>query len=165
MLGNVVLSLAPRVTNMPKTRAAIALAPDYEEPARALPGSASPKEDNVLHTIGDLSREFDVTLRALRFYEDKGLLSPIRDGMTRLYSQKDREHLKLILKGKRLGFTLVEISEMIANHGDGKAPRLTLSEKTLSEQIAHLEKQRQEIDEALVELRRSYEGLSRRSLD
>jgi DNA-binding transcriptional MerR regulator len=112
-------------------------------------------------TIGDLSREFDVTLRALRFYEDKGLLNPARDGLTRLYSAQDREHLKLILKGKRLGFTLVEISEMIAHHGDGKSPRLAMSAETVKEQIAHLERQRGEIDEALAELRRSYDAISK----
>lgn len=112
-------------------------------------------------TIGDLSREFEVTLRALRFYEDKGLLNPSRDGLTRLYSGQDREHLKLILKGKRLGFTLVEISEMIAHHGDGKSPRLSMSAETVKEQIAHLERQRVEIDEALMELRKSYETIAK----
>ncbi len=57
-------------------------------------------------TIGELSREFGVTLRALRFYENKGLISPHRDGLNRLYSQGDRTRLALILKGKKLGFTL-----------------------------------------------------------
>jgi DNA-binding transcriptional MerR regulator len=117
--------------------------------------------DTDMYTIGDLAREFGVTLRALRFYEDKRLLSPAREGMTRLYSAQDREHLKLILKGKRLGFTLVEISDMIATHGDSKSPRLSMSAETVKEQIAHLERQRVEIDEALAELRKSYEVLSR----
>ena len=65
-------------------------------------------------TIGELSREFGVTLRALRFYENKGLISPHRDGLNRLYSQGDRTRLALILKGKKLGFTLGEIRQMIA---------------------------------------------------
>ena len=113
------------------------------------------------YTIGDLAREFGVTLRTLRFYEDKGLLGPARDGLTRLYSAQDREHLQLILKGKRLGFTLVEIGDMIAHRGDGKTASLAISADAVKDQIAHLERQRQEIDEALEELRRSYEGLSR----
>ncbi|MDQ0392576.1 MerR family transcriptional regulator [Labrys monachus] len=112
------------------------------------------------YTIGDLAREFGVTLRTLRFYEDKGLLNPTRDNLTRLYSARDREHLQLILKGKRLGFTLVEIGEMIAHHGEGKSASLDISADTVREQIEHLERQRREIDEALVELRRSYESLA-----
>ena len=112
------------------------------------------------YTIGDLAREFGVTLRTLRFYEDKGLLNPARDNLTRLYSARDREHLQLILKGKRLGFTLVEIGEMIAHHGEGKSASLDISADTVREQIEHLERQRREIDEALLELRRSYEILA-----
>ena len=74
------------------------------------------KAGPAVYTIGDLAREFDVTLRALRFYEDKGLLSPRREGLARLYSAADRVRLQLILKGKRLGFTLAEISEMVEAH-------------------------------------------------
>lgn len=59
-------------------------------------------------SIGDLSREFDITTRSIRFYEDQGLLKPERRGQTRVYHQKDRVRLKLILRGKRLGFTLAE---------------------------------------------------------
>lgn len=115
----------------------------------------------AVYSIGDLAREFGVTLRTLRFYEDKGLLNPARDGLTRSYSNTDREHLKLILKGKRLGFTLVEIGEMIAHQDDNGSVSLSISADTVKEQIAHLERQRREIDDALTELRRSYEGLTR----
>lgn len=66
-----------------------------------------------LHTISDLAREFDVTTRTIRFYEESGLLSPERDGQTRLYSDADRVKLKLILRGKRLGFSLSESRELI----------------------------------------------------
>lgn len=59
-------------------------------------------------SIGDLAREFDVTTRTIRFYEDQGLITPERRGQTRIYKQKDRVRLKLILRGKRLGFTLAE---------------------------------------------------------
>ncbi|MEI8144882.1 MAG: MerR family DNA-binding transcriptional regulator [Alphaproteobacteria bacterium] len=114
-------------------------------------------------TIGDLSREFGVTLRALRFYEDKGLLSPQRDGLTRFYSQTDRDKLALILKGKRLGFTLSEISEMVDAHERQTGvddQQLKLSRERCLEQIQHLEVQRREIDEAIAELRRTYDTFS-----
>jgi DNA-binding transcriptional MerR regulator len=146
---------------MAKTRTAESVGTKYNPSFESAPAhAAETSAEGEVYTIGDLSREFGVTLRALRFYEDKGLLSPARDGLTRLYSAKDREHLKLILKGKRLGFTLVEISDMIAKE-TGAEPRLAMSAETVREQIAHLERQRVEIDEALAELRRSYEALSR----
>ena len=145
---------------MAKTRAAEAVDIRYN-PSVMVSAASETVADSDVFTIGDLAREFGVTLRALRFYEDKGLLSPARDGLTRLYGLQDREHLKLILKGKRLGFTLVEIADMIATHGDDKGPRLDMSAETVKDQIAHLERQRVEIDEALVELRRSYDALSR----
>ena len=130
----------------------------YEVSGLSNPGPST-DPGMAVYTIGDLSREFGVTLRALRFYEDKGLLTPARDGLTRLYNARDRERLKMILKGKKLGFTLVEISDMIASHEDGGA-QLSLSSHAVRDQIAHLERQRSEIDEALAELRHSYEQLS-----
>lgn len=117
----------------------------------------------AVYTIGDLAREFDVTLRALRFYEDKGLLSPRRDGLARLYSPNDRIRLQLILKGKRLGFTLAEISEMIEAHerqDGGAEQQLKLSREKCLEQIAHLEQQKREIEEAIIELRRTHDTLT-----
>src|SRR5215470_18683500 len=99
----------------------------------------------VAFTIGELSREFGVTLRALRFYENKGLISPQRDGLNRLYSQGDRTRLALILKGKKLGFTLGEIRQMIAaeeNAADRDA--LTFSREKCLEQIQLLERQKAE---------------------
>src|SRR5216110_564701 len=65
------------------------------------------------YSIADLAREFDVTHRAIRFYEDEGLLSPARDGTRRVYSKRDWVRLKLILRGKRLGFSLAEVHEML----------------------------------------------------
>ncbi len=65
-----------------------------------------------LYTISELAKEFDITTRAIRFYESEGLLNPERDGRNRLYSQRDHTRLKLILRGKRLGFALEEIREM-----------------------------------------------------
>lgn len=65
------------------------------------------------YTISELAREFQVTPRALRFYEDKGLLSPTRDGLNRVYSTRDRARLKLILQGKSVGFSLSDIREIL----------------------------------------------------
>ena len=124
-------------------------------------GNDSSTTGKVAFTIGELSREFGVTLRALRFYENKGLISPHRDGLNRLYSQGDRTRLALILKGKKLGFTLGEIRQMIAaqeNEGDHTA--LALSREKCLEQIELLEKQRAEIEEGLGELHRIYTSLS-----
>src|SRR3954447_11122035 len=89
-------------------------------------GNGDSSVGKVAFTIGELSREFGVTLRALRFYENKGLISPQRDGLNRLYSQGDRSRLTLILKGKKLGFTLGEIRQMIAVE-EGAADTKTLA--------------------------------------
>jgi DNA-binding transcriptional MerR regulator len=64
----------------------------------------------VTYSIGELAREFDITTRSIRFYEDQGLILPTRKGQTRIYNQRDRVRLKLILRGKRLGFSLAERS-------------------------------------------------------
>ena len=123
--------------------------------------SESSSVGKVEFTIGELSREFGVTLRALRFYENKGLISPQRDGLNRLYSQGDRTRLALILKGKKLGFTLGEIRQMIAaeeNSTDRDA--LTFSREKCLEQIELLERQKAEIEEGLAELHRIYKSLS-----
>lgn len=107
-------------------------------------------------TIGDLAREFDVTLRALRFYESRGLLKPQRVGLTRLYSADDKARLALILKGKALGFTLQEIREMISGKGKAGATeeRLNLSLPQIEEQLTSLRQQKIDIESAIVELER-----------
>ena len=118
-------------------------------------------------SIGDLAREFGVTLRALRFYESKGLLKPQREGNLRLYSAADRENLAQILKGKQLGFTLSEIRGLIASDNPDcqQAPRLKLSREQCIEQIKLLEKQKKEIEDAIAELRRTYTDLYTRTPD
>ena len=118
-------------------------------------GSDTPAVSKAAFTIGELSREFGVTLRALRFYENKGLISPQRGGLNRLYSPGDRTRLALILKGKKLGFTLTEISEMVeAEAGRATQHGLKLTAEKCVEQIAHFERQIVEAGEALQELRR-----------
>jgi DNA-binding transcriptional MerR regulator len=114
------------------------------------------------YTIGDLAREFGVTLRTLRFYEDRGLLSPRRDGTARIYDARDRERLSVILKGKQLGFTLTEIRAMLAEErsGNGPAMNLKLSMDQIEDQIQHLEQQKKEIEEALAELQARRAGMA-----
>lgn len=107
-------------------------------------------------TIGELARELGVTLRALRFYQSKGLLAPQRDGSARVYSHEDRDCLALILQGKRLGFTLTEIREMLAARARGCTKRLPINRRMCVEQINMLERQRRDIDRALTELRLIY---------
>lgn len=105
-------------------------------------------------TIGDLAKEFDVSLRTLRFYEDKDLIHPRRDGVTRIYSRRDRARLKLIIMGKRVGFSLKEIKEMLDLYDlkDGQSTQLKVSLKRFNEQIALLEKQKQDVEQAINEL-------------
>lgn len=114
-----------------------------------------PFENSSSFTIGDLAREFGVTLRTLRFYEDRGLLSPRREGLARIYDVRDRDRLAVILKGKQLGFTLTEIRAMLAEErlGEGLSANLKLSLAQIEDQIQHLEQQKVEIEEALLELK------------
>ena len=115
-------------------------------------------------TIGELSRATGLTLRALRFYQSKGLLSPSRNGHGRVFGPADRDRLMLILQGKRLGFTLIEIREMLGRHDSCCAKALPISRKKCVEQINLLERQRRDIEQALSELRQIYTGMFRASL-
>jgi len=110
-------------------------------------------------TIGELAREAGITSRALRFYQSKGLLAPLRNGNTRVFSTDDRDRLILILHGKRLGFTLGEIREMLAARIRGCTTTLPVSRKKCVEQIEHLEHQRRDVELALAELRQIYTGM------
>jgi len=79
-------------------------------PAKA---TASPRDPQRIYSIAELAREFAITARTIRFYEDEGLIKPRRQGLTRLYSAHDRVRLGWILRGKRLGFSLAEIKELL----------------------------------------------------
>ena len=139
-------------------------------------------------TIRQLCQEFKCTPRALRFYEDKGLLSPARDGMNRVYSYRDRARLQLILRGKRVGLSLAEIGEILDlyKQENGLEQQKARSLPKLREKVVQLERQRVELDAAIEALRRDisliernlaetcpdllsrsgdYEGASRRKLD
>ncbi len=112
--------------------------------------------EQTTFTIGDLAREFGVTLRALRFYEDKGLLTPRRQGLNRLYSRRDRARLKLVLLGKRLGFSLIEIREMLDLYDTkgGKMKQLRVALGKFESQLEHLREQQRDIALAIEELTR-----------
>lgn len=102
--------------------------------------------------IGEVAAEFGVSLRALRFYEDRKLLRPRREGTLRIYGSSDRQRLRMILKGKQLGFTLTEISELMGAQGSTEDFEQKLQPKQIESQIDHLRRQRQEIDEAIAKL-------------
>lgn len=123
------------------------------------PGRDDAQSPSVDFTIGELAREAGVTLRALRFYQSKGLLAPQRNGHGRVFSSEDRDRLALIMQGKRLGFTLCEIHDMLAARARGNTQMLPISRKKCVEQINLLEHQRRDIDTALTELRQIYTGM------
>lgn len=105
-------------------------------------------------TITDLSNEFAITARALRFYEDEGLINPERRGTQRIYSARDRARLAWILRGKRVGFSLAEIREMIDLYdiGDGRQVQRQVTLERCRARIRTLEQQKHDIDAALAEL-------------
>ncbi|HWA01691.1 MAG TPA: MerR family DNA-binding transcriptional regulator [Caulobacterales bacterium] len=101
------------------------------------------------YTISELAREFEVTPRALRFYEDKGLLSPRRDGMNRVYSHRDRGRLQLILRGKRVGLSLLEIKELLDLYKVDQRAQAQAALKKYQARIVAFESQREDIDAAI----------------
>ena len=115
----------------------------------------SPGEPRQTFSIADLADEFEITPRTIRFYEDKGLLSPERQGLQRIYGRRDRARLRLILRGKRLGFTLAEIGEMLDLYdlGDGQSEQMRHALRKGHERLASLERQRRDLDEAIGELK------------
>ena len=110
--------------------------------------------DQEQFSISDLSQEFDVTTRAIRFYEDEGLLEPRRKGRRRVYTVRDRVRLKLILRGKRLGFSLSEIGDIITMYDSepGEAGQLHYFINKISARRTVLKQQRDDIDVTLNEL-------------
>ncbi|MDR3374860.1 MAG: MerR family DNA-binding transcriptional regulator [Ancalomicrobiaceae bacterium] len=124
-----------------------------------LAASGRDETRQIWFSIGDLAREFGVTLRTLRFYEDKGLVHPRRDGLNRIYGRRDRARLKLVLMGKRVGFSLTEIGDMLDLYDlrDGQEAQLKIAFTKFNEQITLLETQKRDIEQAIEELRRTVE--------
>ena len=112
------------------------------------------KTKQVTYSISDLSKEFDITTRSIRFYEDQGLILPMRKGQTRIYNQRHRVRLKLILRGKRLGFSLAETGRLFELYDADNSSAKQLA--TMMEIIAHkkleLHQQLDDIKAVLIEL-------------
>lgn len=107
-----------------------------------------------LYSIADLASEFGVTARALRFYEEEGLLAPLRQGTARIYGKRDRARLAWIIRAKHVGFSLAEIREIIDLYdlGDGRVEQRRVAVAKSRERISQLERQRDEIDTTIAEL-------------
>jgi DNA-binding transcriptional MerR regulator len=123
-------------------------------------GTAAPDVRDTW-TIAELAGAFRVTARTIRFYEGEGLIAPRREGQKRLYSQRDRTRLRLILRGKRLGFSLGEIREILDLYDDaerGEAAQLNLLLDRIAERRADLESKRRDLEAALSELEQVERG-------
>lgn len=109
---------------------------------------------STIYSIGEIAREFDITTRSIRFYEDQGLLSPKRQGQTRLYTNKDRVRLKLILRGKRLGFSLAETKNLfdLYDMENSSARQLHTVLALIDDKRISLKQQLEDIKVLLVEL-------------
>lgn len=112
------------------------------------------KATQVTYSISDLSKEFDITTRSIRFYEDQRLLSPGRKGQTRIYNQRDRVRLKLILRGKRLGFSLAETGRLFDLYDADKtsATQLETMMNLIAQKRNDLNQQLDDIKAVLIEL-------------
>ncbi len=110
-------------------------------------------ENRDLFAIADLAREFGISTRAIRFYEAKGLLSPERVGATRIFRRRDRARLILILRGKRLGFSLRDISDYLSLYDADRSQQVHLLTAKVDERLASLERQLQDLQTTIGELR------------
>lgn len=114
-----------------------------------------PEQDNrELFAIADLAREFGISTRAIRFYESKGLLSPERVGGTRVFRRRDRARLTLILRGKRLGFSLRDISEYLSLYdAHSQTAQVRMLVDMVDKRLALLERQMADLETTVAELR------------
>lgn len=110
-------------------------------------------ENRDLFAIADLAKEFGISTRAIRFYEAKGLLAPERVGATRIFRRRDRARLILILRGKRLGFSLRDISDYLSLYDANRSQQVHLLVGMVDERLASLERQRADLETTIAELR------------
>ncbi len=120
-------------------------------------------DNKVTYSIGELAKHYDITTRSIRFYEDEGLLSPRRQGQQRIYTNKDRVRLKLILRGKRLGFSLAETGRLfeLYDADNSSAAQLQKVLELIGEKKLSLKQQMEDINVLLTEL----SGLEQRCQD
>ncbi len=143
---------APRARN----KRVVAAAPPTQNDAQAFVDSHRDEGTAELFGITELCKEFGITLRALRFYEDKGLLAPRRINGARVYTRRDRARLALILRAKAIGSPLSEIKrylDLYGDHGEGRVQQLRYVIERTDAAIQELEQKRTQIDETLAELR------------
>ena len=116
--------------------------------SRSLPGK------EITYSISELAHEFDVTPRTIRYYEDEGLLTPLREGQTRIYSHRDKIRLKLTLRGKRLGFSLAEIRELFDMYDTDRSSKAQLHSmiQLIEEKRGALLQQLEDIQMVMTEL-------------
>jgi DNA-binding transcriptional MerR regulator len=146
------LSEAPQANGRPE----LALTPGVNTEAQAFIDSHRDVGTSELFGITELCKEFGITLRALRFYEDKELLTPRRINGARVYTRRDRARLALVLRAKAIGSTLSEIKrylDLYGDHGEGRAQQLSYVINRTDTAIQELEQKRSKIDETLAELR------------
>ena len=119
------------------------------------------------YTITELTREFDVSTRTLRFYEDEGLIQPVRRGRTRLFRPSDRHLIRQILRGKRLGFSINEIREIIQMYKEppGEVGQLKLMLKRIEEKREDLRQKRRDLEETIGELDHAEEACVERLVE
>lgn len=119
------------------------------------------------YTITELTREFDISTRTLRFYEDEGLIAPVRRGRTRLFRPSDRHLIKQIMRGKRLGFSINEIREIIQIYKEppGEVGQLKLMIKRIEEKREELRQKRRDLEETLSELDNAEEACVERLVE
>lgn len=144
------------MTNTSTARDTSPAAPTSVSDAQAFVDSHRDEGTAELFGITELCREFGISLRALRFYEDKGLLAPRRINGARVYTRRDRARLSLILRAKAIGSSLSEIKQYLDLYGDqgeGRAQQLGYVIERTDQEIADLERKRAQIDETLAELR------------
>ena len=110
-------------------------------------------ETRDLFAIADLAKEFGISTRAIRFYEAKGLLAPERVGATRVFRRRDRARLILILRGKRLGFSLRDISDYLSLYDANRSQQVSLLTAKVDERLASLERQLQDLQTTIAELK------------